>query len=102
MTARATAMLAGDQRPYEVAMRLLGDLGPVLQEADYAGAASYEWGCLTDGIDGPPRYARGLTEAEIEELMRQAASEWLKLEPTQANLETYFERWNGWPESVAL
>lgn len=65
----------GDERPYDVGISLMGQLGPVLTEADYAGAAYSMWGFLTDGIDGPPRYAPGLSEAETEDLMRLAASE---------------------------
>lgn len=101
MADSARAMLAGDHCPYDVAVRLLGDLGPVLTTADYSGSAAYVWDFLTDGIDGPPRCARGLTEAGIESLMRQAASEWLELQPSPEILAAYVERWSDWPESVS-
>jgi hypothetical protein len=101
MTASAEAMLTEAVRPYEVAMRLLGALGPVLSEADFAGSAYYVWGFLTDGIDGPDRYARGLTEAQIEDLMRQAATEWLALPGTPEATAQYFERWSDWPDSLS-
>jgi hypothetical protein len=101
MSTSTQRMLAGEERPYDVGMRLLGDLGPVLTTADYAGAAYSVWGFLTDGIDGPETYARGLTPGQIEDLMRQAAAEWLALEPSQNELEHYFARWSDWPDSVA-
>ena len=67
--------------PCHEGMRLMEELGPVLTQADFAGAAYAIWGWLTDGIDGPPAYARGQTPGQIEALMRQAASEWLALDP---------------------
>lgn len=74
------------------------ELGRVLTEADYAGAAYEMWGWLTDGIDGPPAYARQLTSQQIEDLMRLAASEWLALDPKPEHLRRYFERWRNWPD----
>ena len=79
----------------------MGELGPVLTEADYAGAAYEIWGWLTDGIDGPPAYARGQTRDQIEDLMRQAASEWLALASRPDDLRGYFDRWRGWPDFAA-
>lgn len=58
------------------------------------------WGFLTDGIDGPPRYARGLSEVQVEDLMRQAAAEWLELDPNPDELRRYFDRWHEWPDSL--
>ena len=74
------------------------ELGPVLTVADYAGAAYEMWGWLTDGIDGPPAYARGQTRDQIEDLMRQAASEWLAVGPRPDEIRGYFDRWRSWPD----
>jgi hypothetical protein len=101
MTNSAKRLLSGDQRPYEVGIRLMGELVPMLSEAEFAGAAYHMWGFLTDGIDGPPRYARGLSEQEIENLMRLAAREWLSLASSPEELRRYFDRWEKWPDSLA-
>jgi len=99
MTGTARRILRGDDSPYDVGMGLMSDLIPVL-EADFAGAAYAMWGFLTDGMDGPPPYARGLSDAEIEDLMRLAAREWLELDPSPDELRRYFSRWDGWPDSL--
>lgn len=97
----AQRILAGDERPYDAGMALMGVLtAPMVNGAEFGGAAHTMWAELTDGIDGPPRYARGLSETEIEGLMRQAAAEWLILEPVPAELRRYFDRWRNWPESL--
>ena len=100
MTNSAKRVLSGDERPYDVGISLMGELGALPTEADFAGSAYRMWGFLTDGIDGPPRYARGLSDPEIEDLMRLAAHEWLSLEPSSQELRRYFDRWEDWPESL--
>lgn len=99
MTEAAHRILAGTKSPYEIGIELLGDLaGPeLLDKSDFAGAAYMMWGSLTDGIDGPPRYAQGRSESEILDLMRLAAREWLDLEPTPENVHAYLLRWEDWP-----
>ena len=100
MTVSAERMVGGYEAPYEIGMRLLADLASLL-EADHAGKGYAVWGFLTDGIDGPPPYARGLSEPQIEDLMRQAAREWLALpDPADDELTRYFERWDNWPDSL--
>jgi hypothetical protein len=101
MTASARRLTGGAVAPYEEGMRLMSELTPLLAEAACSGAAYRVWGELTDGIDGPPRYARGQTPEQIEDLMRQAASEWLALDPPAGELRRYFERWLTWPDFVA-
>jgi hypothetical protein len=101
MTASARSLAYGSEAPYEAGIRLTSDLQPLLAEADYAGAAYEVWAWLTDGIDGGPRYARGQTSEQIEDLMRQAASEWLALDPRPDQLRRYFERWRNWPDFAA-
>jgi hypothetical protein len=75
--------MSGDERPYDVGIGLTGELGSMLTEVEFAGVAYRMWGFLTDGIGGPPRYARGLSGREIEDLTRLAAHEWLSLEPSR-------------------
>ena len=101
MTASARRLTGGAVAPYEEGMRLMSELTPLLAEADHSGAAYKVWGELTDGIDGGPRYARGQTPEQIEDLMRQAASEWLALDPHADELRRYFERWLTWPDFAA-
>jgi hypothetical protein len=101
MTASARRMISTGDSPYDEGMRLMGELGQVLGEADFAGAAYEIWGFLTDGIDGPPAYAREQTRDQIEALMRQAASEWLALDPRPDELGQYFDRWRVWPDFSA-
>ena len=97
----AQRVLSNEARPYDVGIALMGELmAPMMDGAEFAGTAYTMWGELTDGIDGPPRYARGLDEGEIEDLMRQAATEWLALDPSSENMRIYFERWHLWPESL--
>jgi hypothetical protein len=96
----ARRILRGDDSPYDVGMHLMSDLVPVLQSADFAGTAYAMWGFLTDGIDGPAPYTRGLSEDEIENLMRLAAREWLDLDPRPDELRRYFARWEHWPDSL--
>jgi hypothetical protein len=105
MRAGAERIVSGDERPYDVGMSLMADLNSLFTaegpDPDYAGRAYNVWGFLTDGVDGPPRYARGLTESEVEDLMRQAASEWLALsDPSGDELSRYFDRWDDWPDSL--
>jgi hypothetical protein len=100
MTDAAHRILHGDDIPYSLGMDLMAGLGPVLDGADFAGAAYCMWGFLTDGIDGPAPYARGLSESEIEDLMRLAAREWLDLDPNPYELRRYFSRWDDWPDSL--
>jgi len=100
MTAAARRMLMSES-PYDLAIRLMGELAEeVLTTADFSGGAYAMWGWLTDGLDGPPSYARGLTDAEIENLMRQAAKEWLDLDLSSASVRRYLARWEDWPDSV--
>lgn len=101
MTSSAKRIMSGGERPYDAGIDLMGQLIPILTEADFAGVAYRMWGFLTDGIDGPPRYARGLSEQEIEDLMRLAAHEWLSLEPSPQEVRRYFNRWEEWPDSLA-
>lgn len=101
MTASARRVAGGTVAPYEEGIRLMGQLVPFLPEVENAGAAYVVWGDLTDGIDGPPAYARGQTPEQIEDLMRQAASEWLALDPRADELRRYFERWRNWPDFAA-
>jgi hypothetical protein len=100
MTTSAQRILAGDEKPYDVALGIMGELLPLLEDASYAGAAYNMWGFLTDGIDGPPSYARGLSEREVEDLMRQAATEWQSLGITAEAMQHYFDRWQDWPDSL--
>lgn len=100
MTSSAERIMSGEERPYDVGIGLMGELMPMLTEADFAGVAYRMWGFLTDGIDGPAQYARGLSEREIEDLMRLAAHEWLSLEPSPQELRRYFDRWEDWPDSL--
>lgn len=99
MTDASRRLLARDEPPYEIGIRLMGDLGEPIT-AEHSGGAMAMWGWLTDGIDGPPAYSRGLTHAEIEDLMRQAAAEWLELDLSPESIADYLERWEGWPNSV--
>lgn len=97
----AARLIVDSESPYDLAIGLMGDLaGEGVTAADLSGGAFAMWGWLTDGIDGPPRYSRGLTDAEIEDLMRLAAKEWLELDPSKANVRRYLERWQDWPDSV--
>jgi hypothetical protein len=101
MTASARRLAGGAVAPDEEGMRLMSELTPLLAEAAYSGAAYKVWGELTDGIDGPPGYARGQTPEQIEDLMRQAASEWLALDPHAGEPRRDFERWRTWPDFAA-
>jgi hypothetical protein len=78
----------------------MSELIPLFTEADFAGAACHMWDFLTDGIDGPPRYARSLSEPETENLMRLAAHEWLLMKPSPDELRRYLTRWENWPVSL--
>lgn len=100
MNDAARRILNTDESPYDVGIQLMGDLGEVLTTADFSGGAYAMWGCLTDGIDGPPSYSRGLSEPEILQLMHLAAREWLDMDPTAENVRAYLSRWEDWPESV--
>jgi Bacterial low temperature requirement A protein (LtrA) len=93
MAASAQRIFAGEEKPYDVGLGIMGELLSLLKAASYAGAAYYMWGFLTDGVDGPRSYARGLSEWQIEELMRRAAAEWLALGPTSEDVQRYFDRW---------
>lgn len=99
MTDAARRILTSES-PYDLAIGLMGDLSEVLTTADFSGGAYAMWGWLTDGLDGPPRYARGLTDGEIEGLMRLAAKEWLSLDLSSASVRRYLARWEDWPDSV--
>lgn len=99
MTDAARRILTSDS-PYDLAIGLMGDLGEVLTTADFSGGAYAMWGWLTDGLDGPLRYARGLTDAEIEDLMRLAAKEWLDLDLSSTSVRRFLARWEDWPDSV--
>ena len=81
MNAIAQQIAAGREGPYDLGMRLMGEMVDLYPD-QYALAACWMWGFLTDGIDGPPHYAQGLSKPEFEDLMRQAAVEWLALDPT--------------------
>ena len=91
-------MLTGAESPYDVTRDLMYDLHSMT--ADFSNEIFAMWGWLTDGMDGPPAYARGLTQQQLERLMRQAAQEWLDLDLSADNVRTYLARWDGWPESV--
>jgi hypothetical protein len=52
MAASAQRILAGEEKPYDVGLGIMGELLPLLKDASYAGAAYYMWGFLTDGVDG--------------------------------------------------
>lgn len=58
------------------------------------------WGWLTDDLDRPPSYARGLTHAEIEDLTRLAANGWPDLDPSSAAIPRHLACWDDWPDSV--
>jgi hypothetical protein len=97
----AARRIAVSESPYDLAIGLMGDLArEVLTTADFSGGAYAMWGWLTDGLDGPPRYARGLTGDEIEDLMRLAAKEWLDLDLSPESVRRYLARWEDWPDSV--
>jgi hypothetical protein len=102
MTSSAERIMSGDERPYDVGIGLMGELIPMLTKADLAGVAYRMWGFLTDGIDGPPRYVRGLSEREIADIMRLAANEWLSLAPSPQELRRYFDRWEERPDSLGM
>lgn len=98
--ADAAGRIMTSESPYELGMELMGELHEVLSTADLSGRAYLLWGALTDGIDGGPRFARGLTHGEIEGLMRLAAEEWLDLDISMVSVRRYFARWEDWPDSV--
>lgn len=100
MTEAARRILDTDGSPYDQGMQLMADLVLSVPESAGFGAADLMWASLTDGIDGPDRLARELSEAEIEDLMRLAAREWLELDPSEAELRRYFARWEDWPDSL--
>ena len=97
----------GAERSYDLACELAGALMQLSIELHKDGQpnglavdAYSMWSALTDGIDGPQRYARGLTVGEIEELMRLAAKEWRELDASPDAVRTYLTRWENWPDSV--
>lgn len=101
LVTEAAERIRTEDSPYDSGMQLMGDIvHEVIFTADHAGGTYLMWAELTDGIDGPPPFARGLDQAQIEQLMRQAAVEWLELEHTSANVRRYLDRWGGWPDSV--
>jgi hypothetical protein len=101
MTIRCREMESRAEPPYEVGIRLMLALQPLMAHSGYASDAYLVWGSLTDALDGPPNYARGLTHPQVEGLMRSAASEWLALTPRPVELDRYFLRWRDWPDSLA-
>jgi hypothetical protein len=84
---------------YDVAMELYAKLVLALPALRHFDQAVMLWGSLTDAVDGPPSYARGVDDPAA--LIRQAATEWLALEPSKDALDDYFDRWLDWPLSLA-
>ena len=107
MNDAAIRVATSTERPYDLACELAGsllDLSAELLDRGRPNGLAVDayllWSALTDGIDGPPRYARGVTAGEVEELMRLAAKEWLRIDGSPNAVRTYLARWEDWPDSV--
>jgi hypothetical protein len=91
----ARALLAGDERAYDVGIRLLslgmGSVGD--EELDAVAMPVYLiWGSLTDLIDGPRGDEPGAEQAATA-MMKRASSEWLDVSGDAASLAAYLDRW---------
>lgn len=103
VTARARRVVT-DENPYDSASRIVEDINRVLIEPEFtgshdrAGSVMALWLELTDALDGPPAYARGLARSDIDQLMRRAAHEWLALDADPRSVDVYIRRWSAWPD----
>ena len=105
VSARVRQVVVGED-PYDPASRISEDINRVLIEPGFAGSRDRAgsvlalWLELTDAVDGPTAYARGLARSEIDQLMRRAANEWLALDADTPSVDAYIRRWNAWPDWV--
>jgi hypothetical protein len=105
VTARARQVVVVED-PYDPASRIGEDINRVLIEPEFAGSHDRAgsvmalWLGLTDAVDGPPAYARGLARSDIDQLMRRAANEWLALDADTQSVDVYIRRWNAWSDLV--
>lgn len=90
-------MIAPDTDPYWIGVDLMASLVDLLTSSTHAPGVYVLWGTLTDGIVGPELFTRGQSDAEIQQLMRQAAHEWLAIGAEPTCIDAYLERWRGWP-----
>lgn len=103
MTESAQSMLRSESAPYEVGIALWSSMLRKVghkDAAEFTHRAWHMWGFLTDALDGPPNYRRGLSSSEVESLMRLAAQEWLETPGDRDSIERYFDRWDEWPDSI--
>lgn len=100
MTVSAERMVSQDEPPYELGVRLMADLTSLF-EADHAGGPTPCGDFSRTASTGHVHTRRGLSELQIEGLMRQAAREWLALsDPADDELTRCFKRWDDWPDSL--
>lgn len=93
----ALAMIEGDERPYEVALRFntVGVDG-IQHGWEFGEPLFLMWAWMTDWVDAPVSHG-GLDEPDAENkasaVMVRAAREWLVASADESAQRVYFDRW---------
>lgn len=102
MSRAADRILTAFERPYDVAVDAMGELGDLLVEEQHAGVAYTLWAEISDLYDDP----RGPSSEDLcDRTARAAAEDWRGIDQSSAEaVDAYFERWNphGGAEWAAL
>jgi hypothetical protein len=92
MTAVANQIMSGTESVYDICMSVGSLFDPVLETAQWAGAAYVLWLWISD-IQDDPRGVQDPKECERQGVL--AASEWLANDHMANSVTAYFERWGS-------